>query len=152
MEKTLKVVKESRRFFQKFSNAHSVSLISADRSVEEEFENETCEALPYKMVPGPKPFPLAGNTWRFLPIIGDFEIEHIDKVSKRLYEEYGPIVKVEGLLGRPDMLFLFDPDEIEKVFRQEDALPLRPSMPSLNYYKHVYQKDFFGDVGGVIAV
>jgi cytochrome P450 family 49 subfamily A len=25
-------------------------------------------------------------------------------------------------------------------------------MPSLNYYKHVHRKDFFGDNAGVIAV
>lgn len=59
---------------------------------------------------------------------------------------------MEGLLGRPDMVFLFDADDIEQVFRQEDVLPLRPSMPSLNYYKHVYRKDFFGQNAGVIAV
>ncbi|XP_066154571.1 probable cytochrome P450 49a1 isoform X2 [Euwallacea fornicatus] len=59
---------------------------------------------------------------------------------------------MEGLLGRPDMLFLFDPDEIEDVFRREDAMPVRPSMPSLNYYKHVLRREFFGDLGGVIAV
>lgn len=73
-------------------------------------------------------------------------------MSRKLYNKYGPIVKVSNLLGRPDMVFLFDPDDIEKVFRQEDILPLRPSMPSLNYYKHVYRKDFFGDNPGVIAV
>lgn len=50
------------------------------------------------------------------------------------------------------MLFVFDPDEIENVFRQEDSMPHRPSMPSLNYYKHVYRKDFFGENAGVIAV
>lgn len=83
---------------------------------------------------------------------GDFEIQHIDKVSMRLYEKYGKIVKMEGLLGRPDMLFLFDPDEIENVFRREDCMPLRPSMPSLNYYKHKLRKEFFGDNAGVIAV
>lgn len=85
-------------------------------------------------------------------ISGDFQIEHIDKVSKRLYNKYGPIVKVSNLLGRPDMVFLFDPDDIEQVFRQEDILPLRPSMPSLNYYKHVHRKEFFGENPGVIAV
>lgn len=83
---------------------------------------------------------------------GDFEIQHIDKVSMRLYQKYGKIVKMEGLLGRPDMLFLFDPDEIESVFRREDWMPLRPSMPSLNYYKHKLRKEFFGDYAGVIAV
>lgn len=55
-------------------------------------------------------------------------------------------------MGRPDMVFLFDADDIEQIFRQEDDLPYRPSMPSLNYYKHVYRRDFFGDNAGVIAV
>ncbi|XP_044254764.1 probable cytochrome P450 49a1 isoform X3 [Tribolium madens] len=113
---------------------------------------EWINAVPYDEVPGPKPLPFLGNTWRFIPYIGDFQIEHIDKVSKKLYEKYGKIVKMQGLLGRPDMLFLFDPDEIEKVFRQEDTLPFRPSMPSLDYYKHVYRKEFFGDNCGIIAV
>jgi hypothetical protein len=27
-------------------------------------------ARPYSDVPGPKPLPIFGNTWRFLPIIG----------------------------------------------------------------------------------
>lgn len=123
----------------------------------------------YKEIPGPKPIPLLGNTWRFIPLIGkkiekffkkllimgflgDIQIEHIDQVSQKLYKKYGKIVKMGGLLGRPDMLFLFDPEEIAKVFRQEDVLPHRPSMPSLNYYKHVYRKEFFGDNCGVIAV
>lgn len=92
------------------------------------------------------------ETFWIFPLAGGFEIEHIDKVSQNLFEKYGKIVKMEGLLGRPDMLFLFDPSDIEQVFRQEDVLPFRPSMPSLNYYKHVHRKDFFGEHGGVIAV
>ncbi|KAF7285325.1 hypothetical protein GWI33_011118 [Rhynchophorus ferrugineus] len=117
----------------------------------------SCETLnavvqPYGSIPGPKPLPLLGNTWRFIPYIGDFQIDHIDKVSMRLYKKYGKVVKMEGLLGRPDMVFLFDPVEVENVFRREDSLPLRPSMPSLSYYKHVLRKDFFGDLAGVISV
>lgn len=70
----------------------------------------------------------------------------------KLYKQYGPLVKLSGLLGRPDMVFLYDADEIEKVFRNEELMPHRPSMPSLNYYKHVLRKDFFGESAGVIAV
>ncbi|XP_046623508.1 probable cytochrome P450 301a1, mitochondrial isoform X1 [Neodiprion virginianus] len=146
------------------------------------------DAKPYTEIPGPKPVPFLGNTWRFLPYIatrlndfsltsrvfldlwppckttdnytlgkipqciGDFKIEEVDKVSKRLHKKYGNVVKIGGLLGRPDMVFLYDADEIERVFRSEEKMPHRPSMPSLNYYKHVLRKDFFGEDAGVIAV
>lgn len=129
----------------------TIAINNADNDIEPGLR-EWNSAVPYKDVPGPKPIPFLGNTWRFIPHIGDFEIEHVDKVSLRLYHRYGNVVKMSGLLGRPDMVFLFDANEIERVFRQEDHMPLRPSMPSLNYYKHVYRKDFFGDIGGVIAV
>lgn len=29
-------------------------------------------ALPFEKIPGPKPIPLLGNTWRFLPLIGKY--------------------------------------------------------------------------------
>lgn len=73
-------------------------------------------------------------------------------MSRRLHEEYGDIVKVEGLLNRPDMVFLYDADEIERIFRQEERMPHRPKMPSLDYYKHNLRKDIFSDNPGVIAV
>lgn len=83
---------------------------------------------------------------------GGYKVTEIDKLSLKLWKEYGDIVKIEKLLGRPDMVFLYDADEIEKVFRNEELMPHRPSMPSLNYYKHVLRKDFFGELAGVIAV
>lgn len=86
----------------------------------------------------------------FIP--GDFKIQAVDQVSKKLYKEFGDIVKVEGLLGRPDMVFIYDANEIERIFRQEERMPYRPSMPSLNYYKHVLKKEFFKENAGVIAV
>lgn len=29
-------------------------------------------AKPFQEIPGPKPLPLLGNTWRFLPVFGDY--------------------------------------------------------------------------------
>ncbi|KAL6258761.1 hypothetical protein P5V15_010709 [Pogonomyrmex californicus] len=115
-------------------------------------ERDLLRYRPYSKIPGPKPIPLLGNTWRFLPYIGNFEIQAIDKISKRLHAQYGNIVKIEGLLGRPDMVFVYDANEIERIFRREEKMPHRPSMPSLDYYKHVLRKDFFKDNPGVIAV
>ncbi|KAF7378859.1 hypothetical protein HZH66_015093 [Vespula vulgaris] len=115
-------------------------------------KHEWTSYRPYAEIPGPKPIPILGNTWRFIPYIGDFKIQSVDKVSKRLHERYGDIVKIENLLGRPDMVFVYDANEIERIFRQEDKMPHRPSMPSLNYYKHVLRKQFFEEDAGIIAV
>lgn len=73
-------------------------------------------------------------------------------MSKELHAQYGNIVKIRGLLGRPDMVFVYDANEIERIFRQEEKMPHRISMPSLDYYKHVLRKDFFQANPGVIAV
>ncbi|XP_073994660.1 probable cytochrome P450 49a1 [Rhodnius prolixus] len=105
----------------------------------------------YEEVPGPKPLPFLGNTWRFIPYIGNFKLDEISKISVDLYNQYGDIVKISGLIGRPDMVFLYKPSEVERILKLEDTLPFRPSMPSLDYYKHVLRTDFFQDVGGVIA-
>jgi len=107
---------------------------------------------PYTEVPGPKGLPFIGNSWRFAPVIGQYKIHELDKVMVSLYQQYGKIAKVGGLIGHPDLLFIFDGDEIRKVFKREEALPHRPSMPSLKHYKSVLRQDFFGDDMGLIGV
>jgi hypothetical protein len=60
-------------------------------------------------------FLLSQFTLRFAPIIGQFKISDIATMSFLLNQIYGKIVKVGGLMGRPDLLFVYDADEIEKV-------------------------------------
>ncbi|EDW85888.1 uncharacterized protein Dwil_GK23301 [Drosophila willistoni] len=109
-------------------------------------------ALPYNEIPGPKPLPILGNTWRLMPIIGQYTISDVAKISSLLHERYGRIVRFSGLIGRPDLLFIYDADEIEKCYRSEGPTPFRPSMPSLVKYKSEVRKDFFGELGGVVGV
>ncbi|EDW09287.1 probable cytochrome P450 301a1, mitochondrial isoform X1 [Drosophila mojavensis] len=109
-------------------------------------------ALPYNEIPGPKPIPILGNTWRLMPIIGQYTISDVAKISSLLHDRYGRIVRFSGLIGRPDLLFIYDADEIEKCYRSEGPTPFRPSMPSLVKYKSVVRKDFFGELGGVVGV
>ncbi|XP_060819979.1 probable cytochrome P450 301a1, mitochondrial [Bombus pascuorum] len=145
----------SRKFikFVKYTIEPSSTIIRTIETLTTEIEEQDwSRCRPYTEIPGPKPIPFLGNTWRFIPYIGNFEIQAVDQVSKRLYKEYGDIVKIEGLLGRPDMVFIYDANEIERIFRQEERMPYRPSMPSLNYYKHVLRKEFFENNAGVIAV
>ncbi|KAG8221875.1 hypothetical protein J437_LFUL003251 [Ladona fulva] len=130
------------------------SVIAVQHDVDGVAEStEFATARPYSEVPGPKPIPILGNSWRFIPFVGSYRISEVDKISKSLYENYGRIAKIEGLMGRPDLVFVFDPREIEKVIRGEEEMPHRPAMPSLHYYKHVLRKDFFvGDKAGLISV
>lgn len=44
---------------------------------------------------------------------------------KELRRNYGKIVKVGGLIGHPDLLFVFDGDEIQNIFKKEEAMPHR---------------------------
>lgn len=53
-----------------------------------------------------------------MPIIGQYQISDIARVSYILHERWGRIVRLGGLLGRPDLLFVYDADEIEKVIEQ----------------------------------
>ncbi|CAH1117306.1 unnamed protein product [Phaedon cochleariae] len=119
-----------------------------------EYKIEPVGVIPkeYSDIPGPKELPFIGNAWRFAPIIGQYKIHELDKVMWSLKKEYGKIVKVGGLIGHPDLLFVFDGDDIKKVFKREEGMPHRPSMPSLHYYKQHLQKDFFSGNEGVIGV
>uniref|UniRef100_A0A034VFW3 Putative cytochrome P450 49a1 n=1 Tax=Bactrocera dorsalis TaxID=27457 RepID=A0A034VFW3_BACDO len=109
-------------------------------------------ARPYTAVPGPWGMPVLGNSWRFAPLVGQYRIQDLDKVMKELHINYGKIVKVGGLIGHPDLLFVFDGDEIRNIFKKEETMPHRPSMPSLKHYKGKLRRDFFGDIAGLIGV
>lgn len=42
-----------------------------------------------------------------------------------LNKQYGKIARVGGLIGHPDLLFVFDGDEIRNIFKKEETLPHR---------------------------
>lgn len=109
---------------------------------------------------------------------GQYRIQDLDKVMYTLNKQFGKIAKVGGLIGHPDLLFVFDGDEIRNIFKKEETLPhryptfdwiafdskliniifhsyfrlIRPSMPSLHHYKANLRRDFFGDDAGLIGV
>ena len=83
---------------------------------------------------------------------GQYQVADLAKCSEQFRLQYGNIVKLSGLVGRPDLLFVYDADATEKVYRAEGPTPYRPSMPCLVYYKSVVRKDFFGALPGVVGV
>jgi hypothetical protein len=83
---------------------------------------------------------------------GQYRVADLAECSAQFRAQYGNIVKLSGLVGRPDLLFVYDADATEKVYRTEGPTPFRPSMPCLVYYKSVVRKDFFGALPGVVGV
>lgn len=57
----------SRRW-RSTTTAHSTC--SAGSPEDLEATNDLITAKPYSQVPGPTPWPIIGNTWRMLPVIG----------------------------------------------------------------------------------
>ncbi|KAJ8868213.1 hypothetical protein PR048_032022 [Dryococelus australis] len=74
------------------------------------------------------------------------------RVSQLLHQQYGDVVRLSGLVGRPDLLFVYDADETERVYRHEGTTPYRPSMPCLVYYKSIIRYHFFGRLAGLVGV
>lgn len=57
--------------------------------------------------------------------VGQYRIQELDKVMFTLNKQFGKIAKVGGLIGHPDLLFVFDGDEIRNIFKKEEILPHR---------------------------
>lgn len=59
------------------------------------------------------------------PSAGQYKIQELDKLMLAMHKQYGKIAKVGGLIGHPDLLFIYDGDEIRKVFQREEIQPHR---------------------------
>lgn len=104
---------------------------------------------PWNAIPGPSSLPIIGQIHHFLPG-GSFGDMKDPETISRLLETYGPIVRLDSMLGKPPLLFLSDPDSAELVLRSENWLPHRPVFQSLEYYRNDYKKDR-GHVTGLIS-
>lgn len=73
------------------------------------------------------------------------------QMNKKLYEEYGSISKLPGVFGKPDMVMAFDPNDIEKIFRNEGIWPIRRGMDAFAYYRNKKRPDIFKGMGGLVS-
>lgn len=58
------------------------------------------------------------------------------------------IVRIPGILGKPDFIYIFENDLIEKVLRTEGKYPTCFSIAALAKYRR--QEPFFNGVGGLL--
>jgi cytochrome P450 family 12 len=94
------------------------------------------EAKPFKSIPRPKPVPIFGNIWRFLPKIGNFHGLDFVEIQKLIWDQHGDIAILEGLNG-PPMVMLFNPKYFETLHRNEGVWPIRRGLASLDYFREM---------------
>lgn len=108
-------------------------------------------ADPFEEVPGPELLKKASSVWRYLPEIGcqatvsamlsffniSQKISKLTNLGKRearpfdkLFQKYGPIVKLQGPLGA-DIVLINKPEHVAKVYDQEGKYPIRSTLDSV---------------------
>ncbi|CAH2089680.1 unnamed protein product [Euphydryas editha] len=108
----------------------------------------------FATIPGPRPLPLLGNSWRFAIGKKPWQTRSLDITLWNLRALAGAdgAAKVAKLFGHPDLVFSFCAEETAKVYRREDSMPYRAVAPCLKHYKQELRKDFFGNEPGLIGV
>ena len=87
-------------------------------------------------IPGPKGLPFIGTTLDYYRNGGVSRFHEIDVQRK---ETYGPIYREK--LGGIDSVVIFDPEDVERVFRYEGKYPRRESaLPIWKKYKEEKQQ------------
>lgn len=89
---------------------------------------------PARCIPGPRSWPLVGTAWTYLPRIGRDDVHALHKVYLDKYRKYGKIVR-ENIAGK-ELVSVYDPVDIETVFRNEGRYPTRLSHEVLLAIRH----------------
>ncbi|KOB71009.1 Uncharacterized protein OBRU01_14480 [Operophtera brumata] len=105
---------------------------------------EFYKTLKFEDIPGPRSYPVIGTLYNYLPMIGDYKAESLDKNAWLNWRRYGSLVREVPLVK---LLHVFDPEDIEAVFRQDDRYPARRSHVAINgpdwwRLRSAFQKNF----------
>jgi len=64
-----------------------------------------------------------------------------------LRDEFGDVVKLDGIMNRPPCIFLFSPELCERMYRLEGTWPMRIAMECLHYYRQSRDDIYNGKYG-----
>nr|CAH0105835.1 unnamed protein product [Daphnia galeata] len=102
--------------------------------------DSTKETKSFSLIPGPKPLPVVGNIWRYA--IGEYSFDQLHVTGLKKYLQFGPIVREEILPG-VNLLLLYRPEDIERMYQVEGRYPSRRSHTALEFYRlqrpHIYK-------------
>ncbi|KAF2369033.1 Cytochrome P450 [Trinorchestia longiramus] len=93
------------------------------------------KALPYEIIPGPPPLPVVGNMFIFSKF-GEFPLQQFWDSMSRMRERYGAVVRVARVKPDLDMVWLFQPEDIRMLYKDEDTCPIRPPFDLLLTYRN----------------
>ncbi|CAK1578093.1 unnamed protein product [Parnassius mnemosyne] len=102
-------------------------------------ETTTQPLKTWEEIPGPPSLPIIGEIHHFLPGGSLYKLEGYN-LQNHLYKTYGPIVKMKGHFGGPDVVMLFDAESSAQILRAENNSPKRPGFMSLEYYRKVVKR------------
>lgn len=68
-----------------------------------------------------------------------------------LHNEFGDILQFPNMFGKTGLLCVFKPEDMEKVFRNEDQYPHRRAIETLQYYRNKLRPDLYGEFGSVFT-
>ncbi|KAH8275344.1 hypothetical protein KR026_005326 [Drosophila bipectinata] len=105
------------------------------------------QAKLYKDMPGPSSLRMISY---FMPG-GVLYNTNLIQMNRRMREMYGDIYCMPGLMGRPNVVFTYNPEDFEVTYRNEGLWPIRIGLESFSYYRKVQRPDVFGGIGGLVS-
>lgn len=76
---------------------------------------------------------------------------NIVELQHKFKEEYGDVVKLPAMLGKPELLMTFDPNDSELIFRNEGVWPERLTIETFTHYRKKLRPDVFKNTGGLLS-
>ncbi|CAG9785114.1 unnamed protein product [Diatraea saccharalis] len=100
----------------------------------------------FEDIPGPKSYPIIGTLHQYLPLLGDYDAGALDKNALYNYRRYGKLVRENPGVR---LLHVYDPVDIEAIFRHDDRYPIRRSHLAMLHYR--MNKRSVYNTGGLLA-
>ncbi|KAG5863274.1 hypothetical protein JTB14_027897 [Gonioctena quinquepunctata] len=88
----------------------------------------------FGVIPGPRSLPFIGTLHHYFPLIGNYKFDELHRNGFKKYNKYGTVVREEIVPG-VNIVWLFDPKDIETMFRHEGKYPQRRSHLALEKYR-----------------
>lgn len=126
-----------------FGRAFSAQPAVAEKSLK--FQEEWDAAKPFSAIPTIPIFELIRG---YLPGGKFYKIGALD-LHKKLLADYGKLVIMPGMFGNPAIMLSFEPEDFEKVFRNDTIWPIRRNLGSLEYYRKNLRPDVYAEYGGL---